>query len=167
MRLSSLLTVIILATTTASAFAANSTLGLYRMNIAQSSYSPAPNPLKDLTVTRESSSDGITQTTTGTLAGDVPFRATYSSKGDGVEVPVTGNTPFDTIAVTQIDLATVMDQRRSSVGKPYKASGRTIFTHHGKLMTVTIQGIGGNGKQFTQVLVFDKQVFDKQISVRQ
>ncbi len=64
--------------------------GTYKLNIAKSSYTPAPNPVQDLTVTRELSSGGITQTTDGTLAGNVPFHASYTTNGDGVEVPVTG-----------------------------------------------------------------------------
>jgi hypothetical protein len=41
-------------------------------------------------------------------------------------------------------------------GTSYRASGRTTFTHHGKRMTVTIQGVNGAGKEFRQILVFDK-----------
>jgi len=144
------------AAATVPAFAANKTLGTYKLNIAQSSYTPAPNPVQDLIVTREIASGGVTQTTTGTLTGNVAFHATYTSKGDGSPVPVTGNAPFDTIAVKQVDADTITDER-SKAGNPYRATGRTVFTHRGKTMTVTITGINGAGKQFTQVLVFDKQ----------
>jgi hypothetical protein len=44
-----------------------------------------------------------------------------------------------------------------NAGNSYRASGRTVFTHNGNRMTVTIKGISGAGKDFTQVLVFDKR----------
>jgi hypothetical protein len=138
------------------AFPANRTLGTYKLSIAKSSYTPAPNPVQDLTVTREQSSVGITQTTDGTLTGNVPFHASYTTKGDGVEVPVAGNAPFNTIAVKQVDVDTTTDERRNA-GNPYRASGRTVFANQGNTMTVTIKGINGAGKEFTQILVFDKQ----------
>src|SRR5580658_6909571 len=103
------------------AFAATRTLGIYKLNIAKSSYTPAPNPVQDLTVTRELSSGGITQTTDGKLAGNVPFHASYTTKGDGVEVPVTGNAPFNTIVVKQVDANTTTDQRMNA-GNSYRAS---------------------------------------------
>jgi hypothetical protein len=139
-----------------SAFAANRTLGTYKLNIAKSSYKPPPNPVQDLTVTRELTSGGITQTTDGSLAGNVPFHASYTTKGDGAEVSVTGNAPFNTIAVKQVDANTITDQRMNATG-PYRASGQTVFTHRGNTMTVTIKGINGAGKEFTQILVFEKQ----------
>lgn len=138
------------------AFAANRTLGTYKLNIAKSSYAPGPTPVQDLTVTRELSSGGITQTTDGALAGNIPFHASYRTKGDGVEVPVTGNAPFKTIAVKQVDANTTTDQRMNA-GNSYRANGRTVFTHHGNRMTVTIKGINGAGQAFTQILVFEKQ----------
>jgi hypothetical protein len=73
-----------------------------------------------------------------------------------VVVPVKGNAPFSTIAVRRIDANTTTDQRMNT-GTPYRASGRTVFTNHGKKMTVTIKGINGTGIEFTQILVFDKQ----------
>ncbi len=55
-----------------------------------------------------------------------------------------------------IDDNTTTDQRMNT-GSPYRASGRTVFTNHGKKMTVTIKGINDAGTEFTQILVFDKQ----------
>lgn len=142
------------AATVFPAFAANLTLGTYKLNTAKSSYTPAPNPVQDLTVTRELSSGGITQTTDGTLAGNVPFHASYTTKGDGAAVPVTGNAPFSTIAVKQVDANTTTDQRMNA-GSSFRARGRTVFTHHDWTMTMTIKGINGAGREFTQILVFE------------
>jgi hypothetical protein len=133
-------------------FAANNTLGSYRLNIAKSSYTPAPNPVKDLTVTRERSTDGLTQTTNGTLAGDVPFHATYTTRGNGAEVPVAGNPPFDTIAVKQVNANTITDERQK-LGSRYRASGTTIFTAGGKAMIVTIRGISDDSLELAEALI--------------
>jgi hypothetical protein len=83
-------------------FAADQTVGIYRLNVARSSYTPAPNPVQDLTVTRKLSDSGVTQTTDGALTGNVPFHATYTNRGDGAQVHVIGNAPFNIIAVKQV-----------------------------------------------------------------
>ncbi|WP_260741393.1 hypothetical protein [Tunturiibacter lichenicola] len=137
-------------------FAANRTVGIYRLNIARSSYTPAPNPVQDLTVTRELSDGGVTQTTDGTLTGNEPFHATYTTRGDGAQVHVTGNAPFNIIAVKQVSPTITTDERMNS-GNLYRAIGRSVFTHHGSRMTVTIRGVNGAGTKFTQILVFDRQ----------
>jgi hypothetical protein len=71
-------------------------------------------------------------------------------------VQVTGNAPYDTIAIRQVNANTVTDERKK-IGGPYKASGRTVVSNGGKTMTRTAKGTNADGKEFTQVFVFDKQ----------
>ena len=147
---------IALAITTVAAFGADNTLGTWKLNVAKSKYTPAPFPLKSLTITREASDGGVKQTTTGEQADGTAINASYTAKYDGKDVQVTGNAPYDTIAIKQVNANTVTDERKKT-GGPYKATGRTVVSNGGKTMTNTVKGTDADGKEFTQILVFDKQ----------
>src|ERR1022692_1537494 len=88
---------IALAITTVAAFGADNTIGTWKLNVEKSKYSPAPMPLKSLTVTRESSDGGTKVTATGEQADGTAINGNYTAKYDGKDVPVTGNLPYDTI----------------------------------------------------------------------
>jgi hypothetical protein len=148
--------VIALAITTVIVFAADNTIGTWKLNVENSKYTGAPMPVKSVTVTIEASDGGVKQTTTGEQADGTAISATYTAKYDGKDVQVTGNAPYDTIAIRQVNANTVTDERKK-IGGPYKATGRTVVSNGGKTMTRTAKGTNADGKEFTQVFVFDKQ----------
>jgi hypothetical protein len=147
---------IALAITTVAAFGADNTLGTWKLDVAKSKYTPAPMPIKSLTVTREASDGGVKVTITGEQADGTAINATYTIKYDGKGVQVTGNSPYDTIAVKQVNDNTLTDTRNQTVGR-YHATSRTVVSNGGKTMTTTTKGTNADGKKFTQILVFDKQ----------
>ena len=147
---------IALAATTASAFVADNTLGTWKLNVGKSTYTPAPFPIKSLTVMREASDGGVKQTTTGERADGTMINASYTAKYDGKDVQVTGNANYDTIAIKQVNANTLTDERKKT-GGPFKATARTVISNGGKTMTTTTKGTNADGKEFTQVLVLDKQ----------
>jgi hypothetical protein len=151
----SVILTVILPVAAPAAFGADNTFGTYELNFAKSKQAPSPMP-RSLTVTREASNGGVKQTTTGEQANGTAFYASYTSKYDGKYVQVTGNAPFDTIAVKRLNANTLTDERNKT-GGPYKAVGRTVFSNGGKTMTVTINGTNADGKEFSQLLVFDKK----------
>ena len=145
------------AITSVAALGADNTLGTWKLNVEKSKYTPAPMPVKSLTVVREASSDGgVKQTATGERADATAINATYTLKYDGKEAQVSGNAPYDTIAIKQVNANTLTDERKKT-GGPYKATGRTVISNGGKTMTATIKGTDADGKEFTSVFVFDKQ----------
>jgi len=145
------------AITTVVALAADNTLGTWKLDVAKSKYTTAPLPVKSLTVTREASDGGVKQTATGERADGTMINATYTAKYDGTEVKVTGsNLTYDTIAIKQVNANTLTDERKKT-GGPYKATGRTVVSNGGKTMTTTTKGTNADGKEFTQILVLDKQ----------
>ena len=154
----SILTTLCVAMTisTVAAFGADNSLGTWKLNVAKSKYTPAPMPIKSLTVMREASDGGVKQTTTGERADGTAINASYTAKYDGKEVHVTGNSQYDTIAIKQVNANTLTDERKKTGGS-YKATGRTVVSNGGKTMTTTTKGTNADGKEFTQVLVFDKQ----------
>jgi hypothetical protein len=147
---------IALAITTSAARGADHSIGTWKLNAEKSTYTPAPMPVKSLTVTREASDGGVTATITGEQANGTPINATYTAKYDGRDVQVTGNAPYDTISIKQVNANTLTDARKKT-GGPYDATGRTVISNGGKTMTTTTKGTNGEGKKFTSKFVFDKQ----------
>ena len=145
-----------LSITVVAAFGADNSLGTWKLDVAKSKYAPAPMPVKALNVTREASDDGVKVSITGEQADGTPIQASYTAKYDGKEVQVTGNAPYDTIAIKQVNPNTLTDERKKTGGS-YKATGRTVVSNGGKTMTTTTKGTNADGKEFTQILVFDKQ----------
>ena len=145
-----------LAITTVAALAADNTIGTWKLDVAKSKYTPAPMPIKNLTVTREASDGGVKHTTKGERADGTAINASYTAKYDGKDVQVSGNSQYDTIAIKQLNANTLTDDRKKT-GGPYKATGRTVVSNGGKTMTTTTKGTAADGKEFTQILVFDKQ----------
>ena len=147
---------IALTITTIGAFAADNSIGTWKLNAEKSKYTPAPGPVKSLTVTREAADGGAKVTNTGERTDGTAINATYTVKYDGKEVQVTGNAPYDTIALKQVNANTFTDERKKT-GGPYRATGRTVISGGGKIMTTTAKGTAADGKAFTYTFVFDKQ----------
>jgi hypothetical protein len=145
-----------LAITTVAAFGADNTIGTWKLNVEKSKYSPAPMPLKSLTVTRESSDGGTKVTATGEQADGTAINGNYTAKYDGKDVPVTGNLPYDTISLKQVNANTLTDARKKT-GGPYHATSRTVVSNGGKTMTTTTKGTNTAGKSLNSTFVFDKQ----------
>ena len=147
---------IAIAVTAIAAFGADNTLGTWKLNVAKSTYTPGPMPVKSLTITREASGGGVKQTVTGERADGTAASGTYTAKYDGNEVQVTGNSPYDTIAIKQVNANTLTEERKKTGGS-YKATSRIVVSNSGNTMTATVKGTNADGKAFTQTFVFDKQ----------
>ena len=129
--------------------------GTWKLNMEKSKFSPSA-PIKSLTQTREASDGGIKVTTTGEQADGTAIQATYAAKYDGTENTVTGNAPFDTIAIKQVNATTFTSMQKKSDGK-YNATGRMVISKDGKTLTNTVKGINADGNAFTYTMVYDKQ----------
>src|SRR5579871_1784511 len=114
------------------AFAADNTLGTWKLNMEKSKFSPAA-PVKSLTTTREASDGSVKVTTTGEMADGTAINGSYTLKYDGKEYPVTG-APFDTIAVKQVNPTTFTITQKKKDGK-YSVTGRSVISKDGKTMT--------------------------------
>src|SRR6266700_3776732 len=102
---------IVLAIATIGALGADNTIGTWKFNVEKSKYTPAPMPVKSLTVTREASEGGVKVTTTGEQANGTAINVSYTAKYDGKDVQVTGNAPYDTISIKQSNANTLTDAR--------------------------------------------------------
>jgi hypothetical protein len=149
-------TLFALVVTAGVGFSADNSIGTWKLDAGKSKYTPAPMPVKSLTVTREAADDGVKVTVTGEQADGTAINSAYTAKFDGKEVPVAGNAPYDMIAIKQVNPNTFTDERRKSSGS-YKATGRSVISNGGKTMTTTVRGTNAEGKPFTSVFVFEKQ----------
>ena len=148
--------VMALAIVTIAAFGADNTIGTWKLNVAKSKSTTTPMPVKSLTVTREASDSGVKVTTTGEQADGTAINASYTAKYDGKDVQITGNSPYDTIAIKQVNANTLTDTRKKTGGQ-YHGTGRLVVSNGGKTLTSTVKGTNAEGKAFTNIFVFDKQ----------
>src|SRR6202171_4005969 len=125
-----------LAVMTIAAFGADNSIGTWKLNVEKSKYTPVPMPLKSLTTTREAADGGVKVTNTGEQADGTALNATYTAKYDGKDTHVTGNAPYDTIAIKQVNANTFTDRRKKTDGK-YRATGHSVVSNGGKTMTTT------------------------------
>jgi hypothetical protein len=135
----------------------DNSLGTWKANIAASTYTPAPWPVKSLTLVREAVLGGIKVTTTGERTDGTAINTTYSANYDGTPAGVSGKgAPYDTVSIKQIDANTFTYEAKSLSGK-YSASGRIVISTDGKTMTLTAAGTATDGNEMTLALVYDKQ----------
>jgi len=145
-----------LALTATAALGADNSIGAWKLNLEKSKSTGVPMPVKSLTVTREAVDGGVKASITGQQADGTAINTGYTAKYDGKEVSVTGNAPYDMIAVKQVNANTFTDERHKTGGS-YKATGRTVVSNGGKTMTTTTKGTNADGKEFTTTFVYDKQ----------
>ena len=143
-----------IAITAIAAFAADNTLGTWKVNMEKSKFSPA-SPVKSLTTIREASDGGVKVTSTGERADGTAINASYTAKYDGKEYPVTGS-PYDTIAIKQVNANTFTYTQKKKGGK-YSVTGRTVVAKNGKTSTATVKGTNAEGKAYSATIVYDKQ----------
>ena len=144
-------------TSTAVAFAADNSLGSWKLNVEKSKYSPGPLPVKSLATTREADGDGVKVSTTGERADGSAINTTYTAKFDGSPASVSGQgAPYDTISLKQVNANTFTYETKNSTNK-YHVRGRLVVSADGKSFTMKGTGTDATGKPLTVSLVFDKQ----------
>jgi len=156
-RLLSLAFVVLAITTPLTALGADNSLGTWKANVAASKYTPAPWPVKSLTVVRGAAPGGVKVTNSGERADGTAINTTHTAKYDGTPAEITGKgAPYNTISIKQVDANTFTYEAKNTAGK-YQAIGRTVISKDGKTMTTTAKGTDADGKPMTLKLVYDKQ----------
>jgi hypothetical protein len=137
-------------------FAADSSVGTWKRNIAKSKGTPPiTNPIKSLTLVNETMEGGVTQTATGERQDGTSINGGGSFKYDGQESAVTG-APWDTTSMKQINANTFTVENKNTSGK-YHTKGRTVVSKDGKTMTMTAKGTNTEGKPTSFTTIYNKQ----------
>jgi hypothetical protein len=138
------------------ASAADNSLGTWKLNLAKSSYGGDPMPIKNLVMTRQASADGVRISQIGERVDGTALNSSYTTRYDGKECVVEGTSPFDRIAVRQVDANTFVDERKKKDGL-FHAIVKTSISEDGKTLTTVASGMNAEGKQFTSTLVHERQ----------
>ena len=128
-------------------------VGTWKLDVAKSSYKPGPAP-KSATAVIDAVGKGL-KVSVDAVTADGPMKWSYSSEGDGKDVPVTGNPGYDTANVTRTSPS------ESTI--VYKKGGKTVVTlkavvaKDGKTMTTTAEGTDPKGQKMHNVGHYTKQ----------
>jgi len=133
----------------------DNSLGNWKLNVGKSKYTPAPLPFKSQNTIRSAADGGVKVTSTGVQADGKSSNSSYTVKYDGKDCPATG-APFDTIAMKQVDANTLTITAKQASGK-FHATGQTVISKDGKVLTTTVSGKDADGKALSATLVYDKQ----------
>ena len=138
----------------AAADATDAVIGVWKLNLAKSTYSPGPAP-KSQTRAYKATADGIDMMYTGVAADGSAVNGKSTFKYDGKDYPISGSADFDTLSLKRIDGNTI----ESTQKKAGKVTGKTVRTisSDGKVLTLKSKGTDAKGKAYDNVMVFDKQ----------
>ena len=139
----------------AAADATDAVIGVWKLNLAKSTFNPAAGAPKSQTRAYVATADGIDMMYTGVAADGSAVNGKSSFKYDGKDYPITGSADFDTLSLKRIDGNTV----ESTQKKAGKVTGRTVRTisADGKVLTLKSKGTTAKGQPYDNVTVFDKQ----------
>jgi len=130
-------------------------VGVWKLNVAKSTYSPGPGP-KSATTTIEAAGTGTKVIVDQVLADGTKRHYEFTSNYDGKDSPVTGNNPeVDTVARTRTNATTVQTVAKKS-GK-VTTTQTSVVSSDGKTRTVTTKGVNASGQQVNSVAVYEKQ----------
>ena len=130
-------------------------VGVWKLNVAKSTYSPGPGP-KSGTTTITAAGAGTKVVVDQVLADGSKRHYEFTASYDGKDSPVTGNNPeLDTVARTRTNPTTV--QTIAKKGGKVTTTQSSVVSTDGKTRTVTTKGVNASGQQVNNVAVYEKQ----------
>src|ERR1700731_2537933 len=141
---STVLTLVMLFVGLVMCFAANPSLGTWKLNEAKSKLSPGLP--KNLTVTYEAVGDNIKATVDGVDGEGKPTHNEWTGKFDGKDYPVTGDPNSDARSYKKVNDHTMSLMVKK--GGKVTVSGRIVVSADGKSRTVTTTGTDAKGNAF-------------------
>lgn len=135
-------------------YAADASLGTWKLNVAKSKFTPGPAP-KSATVTYEAVGDAVKRTGEQIAADGKKSSLAYTAKFDGKYYPATGSDLYDELALKKIDEYNAEATMRKG-GRVALTAKRSV-SKDGKVMTIIITGTNPKGEKVNNVSVYDKQ----------
>jgi hypothetical protein len=128
--------------------------GRWRLNVAQSSYTPDPPP-KSQILTWKRVPGGL-QFTTDTISeqGEASHTETLE-KDDGSPGQVRGSAGYRTRFLRRIDARTFEDGDVVNGQPTYQR--RMVISRDGRSMTITVTGVNGFGQPINNTAIYEKQ----------
>jgi hypothetical protein len=137
------------------AFAADSNIGTWKLNVAKSKYSPGPAPQSQTLKIEAWGANGVKYTADGVGGDGKPSHWEFQAQYDGKDAPFTGNPDADMISYKRIDANTV----EATTKMKGNVAGHTkiVVSADGKTRTLTQTGKNADGKDVNNTVVYDKQ----------
>jgi len=135
--------------------AADSNIGMWKLNLAKSKFSPGPAPKSQTLKIEAWGADGVKYTADGVDAEGKPSHWEFQAKYDGKFVPFKGNPDADMLSYKRIDANTVESMTQLK-GKPAQTT-KVVVSADGKTRTLTQTGKNAKGETVNNVVVYDKQ----------
>lgn len=129
-------------------------LGVWKLDVAKSTYSPGPPP-KSQTVTYEAAGQGVKVTVEVIDANGNKTRQGYTANYDGKDVPLAGSATVDTVSLRRINAHTT--ERTDKKGGKVLGTVTRVVAADEKTMTITTKSIDPHGKPVNNVAVFVRQ----------
>lgn len=129
-------------------------VGVWKLNIAKSTFSPGPPP-KSATTTIEAAGAGTKVVVDQVMADGAKRHWEFTANYDGKDSPVTGNPDVDTVARTRLNPTTV--QTISKKGGKVTTTQTSAVSSDGKTRTVTTKGVNAKGEQVNSVGLYERQ----------
>ena len=131
--------------------------GTFKLNVAKSKFTGMPQPPKSETRTVVAQGDGLKVTYEGIAADGSPISYSYTTNLDGKDAPISGRQPngSDSVAVTRVDANTTTGINKKAGKTLYTA--RAAVSKDGKVLTMTMKGMNGEGQPISAMTVWDKQ----------
>jgi hypothetical protein len=130
-------------------------VGMWKLNLAKSKYSPGPAP-RNATTKIEAVGAG-TKVTVDQVTGDgKTLHWEFSANYDGKDSRVTGNNPdADMVARSRVNANTI--QSINKKGGKVTTTQQSVVSSDGKTRTVTTTGTNAAGQTVNNVAVYDRQ----------
>jgi len=130
-------------------------VGVWKLNVAKSKYSPGPVPTS-ATTTIEAAGKGTKVSVDQTMPDGSKRQWSVTADYDGKDTPVVGNNPdADTIARTRVNASTV--RTVSKKGGKVTTTQTSAVSADGKTRTVTTKGVNAKGQTVNNVAIYDRQ----------
>jgi len=139
---------------TSGIWAADASIGTWKLNVAKSTFRPGPPPVSETRVYKAQPT-GVTTTVKTTWADKVSTTVEYPANYDGKDYPVDGSRDVDVVVLTRIDDFTSAATLKH-FGKEIGVA-RRVVSPDGKTMTISYKGINTRGDQVDNVAVYDRQ----------
>jgi len=130
-------------------------VGVWKLNVAKSKYSPGPVPTS-ATTTIEAVGKGTKVSVDQTMPDGSKRQWSVTADYDGKDTPVVGNNPdADTIARTRVNASTV--RTVSKKGGKVTTTQTSAVSADGKTRTVTTKGVNAKGQTVNNVAIYERQ----------
>jgi hypothetical protein len=146
--------VLLLFGVASSMWAADASVGTWKLNVAKSTFKPGPPPAAETRIYK-AQPKGVKTTVSTTWADRMTTTVEYPANYDGKDYPVSGSRDVDAVALSRMDdytSAATLKHAGREIGV-----ARRVVSRDGKTMTISYKGVNTRGDLVDNVAVYDRQ----------